>query len=156
MDDCVPRLFCLFSCGPQLRAGRKGNKVECSPALAALGLGVRTTRGNNWLEKFLVFLPVFVYRALALVCAGNELLASQSRFRAPAASRQIGIVIEKSNATLPLSRSCIILLAKTTGEFYCSASERTYFPQCMCMDVGLNKWLREQGINLQRKENNGL
>jgi hypothetical protein len=80
VDDCVPRLFCLFSLGTQLWAGRE---IKLS---ARVGFGsirtwrrvrMRTTRGNNWLEKFLVFLPVFVYRARSLVCAGNELLASE-------------------------------------------------------------------------------
>lgn len=69
----------------------------------ALGLlGVREREPpeeTTGFEKFLVFLPVFVYRSYVRRMSYWLL----SRFRAPAAPRQIGIVIEKNNLSLSIS-----------------------------------------------------
>lgn len=90
-------------------AGMMGNKVECS----GLGLGALGLLGANHQRKQLareVFWVSCQFLFTTLVCMWMSYWLL-SRFGAHAAPRQIAIVIEKSNFSLSLSRSCIILLA---------------------------------------------
>jgi len=81
----------------------------------------------------------------------------RSRFRAPAASRQIGIVIEKSNPSLALYLGrALYCLQKQQVSFIVLRARGLIFRNAYAWHGCGFEWLREQGINLQRKENNGL
>jgi hypothetical protein len=129
-------------------------------ALGALGLGgeceCEPPEETTGLRSFW-FSCQFLFTALALSYVQGMSYWLRSRFRAPAASRQIGIVIEKSNPSLALYLGrALYCLQKQQVSFIVLRARGLIFRNAYAWHGCGFEWLREQGINLQRKENNGL